>query len=223
MSGITLDTIDSALHSISIRDAGGDELAIAGDGSITVSANGGSFAVTATDLDIRDLDSSQDSVEIATAAGQALDIDGSGYLTVNVNGTVAVSATDLDIRDLTHVSDSIKIGDGTEFLAINADGSINTNAAEDAYDTWQTSTVTAVATAGGAEIAATPLANRLRMVIQNLGSQDVFLGEDNTVTTSTGLKLPKGSSMDMKYGATANIFAITAAGTADLRIAEYSA
>lgn len=221
MSGITLDTIDAALQSIAVRDAAGDELAIEADGSITVNANGGSFAVTATDLDIRDLDSSQDSVEIATAAGQALSIDGSGFLTVNVNGTVTVDATDFDIRDLTHVSDSIKIGDGTDFLAVNADGSINTNAAEDAYDTWQTSTLSASSTA--AEIAATPLSSRLRMVIQNLGSQDVFLGEDNTVTTSTGLKLPKGSSMDMKYGETANIFAITASGSADLRIAEYSA
>jgi len=35
------------------------------------------------------------------------------------------SVTDLDIRDLTHVSDSVKIGDGTEFLAVNVDGSIN--------------------------------------------------------------------------------------------------
>jgi len=35
------------------------------------------------------------------------------------------SVADLDIRDLTHVSDSIKIGDGTDFLAVNADGSLN--------------------------------------------------------------------------------------------------
>jgi hypothetical protein len=39
-----------------------------------------------------------------------------------------VSATDLDIRNLSHTQDSIKIGDGTDFLAINADGSINVNA-----------------------------------------------------------------------------------------------
>lgn len=218
---ITLDTLDSALHSVAVRDAAGDELAIEADGSITVNASGGSFVVTATDLDIRDLDSAQDSVEIKTAAGQALAIDGSGFLTANINGTVTVDATDFDIRDLSHTQDSIRIGDGTDFLAVNADGSINTNAAEDAYDTWQTSTLSASSTA--AEIAATPLANRLRMVIQNLGNQDVYLGEDNTVTTSTGLKLPKGSSMDMKYGAAANVFAITASGTADLRIAEYSA
>ena len=38
---------------------------------------------------------------------------------------ITVSATDLDIRDLTHVSDSVKIGDGTDFLEVNADGSIN--------------------------------------------------------------------------------------------------
>lgn len=218
---ITLDTLDSALHSVAVRDAAGDELAIEADGSITVNASGGSFVVTATDLDIRDLDSAQDSVEIKTAAGQALAIDGSGFLTANINGTVTVDATDFDIRDLSHTQDSIRIGDGTDFLAVNADGSINTNAAEDAYDTWQTSTLSASSTA--AEIAATPLANRLRMVIQNLGNRDVYLGEDNTVTTSTGLKLPKGSSMDMKYGAAANVFAITASGTADLRIAEYSA
>ena len=41
------------------------------------------------------------------------------------NNDVVVSATNLDIRGLTHVSDSIKVGDGTEFLLVNADGSIN--------------------------------------------------------------------------------------------------
>lgn len=262
---ITLDTLDASLHSVAISD-GTDTLAIDGSGNITVNAAGGSFAVTATDLDIRDLTSASDSVEIKTAAGQALSIDGSGFLTVNgngtftvsatdfdirdlassqdsveiktaagqalaidgsgfltsnINGTVTVTATDLDVRDLTHVSDSVKIGDGTDFLAVNADGSINTNAAEDGYDAWQTSTLSATTTA--AEIAASPLSARLRMVIQNLGNQDIYLGEDNTVTTSTGIKLPKGSSMDMKFGETANVWAITASGTADLRVAEFSA
>jgi len=37
---------------------------------------------------------------------------------------LTVDAVDLDIRDITHVSDSIKVGDGTDFLAIAADGSI---------------------------------------------------------------------------------------------------
>lgn len=41
-----------------------------------------------------------------------------------INASLVVTASDLDIRDLTHVSDSIKVGDGTDFLAIAADGSI---------------------------------------------------------------------------------------------------
>lgn len=51
--------------------------------------------------------------------------DTGGSLNVNVSNTVTVQATDLDIRDLTHVSDSVKVGDGTDFLAVNADGSLN--------------------------------------------------------------------------------------------------
>lgn len=48
-----------------------------------------------------------------------------GGNSITVDGTVTVTATDLDIRDLTHVSDSVKVGDGTDFIAVNADGSLN--------------------------------------------------------------------------------------------------
>jgi hypothetical protein len=41
--------------------------------------------------------------------------------TVTVNQPVTVDSTDLDIRDLTHVSDSVKVGDGTDFMAVNDD------------------------------------------------------------------------------------------------------
>ena len=43
-----LDDIDSAFHSIEIKDAGGDSLAIAADGSIAVTDNGGSLTVDGT-------------------------------------------------------------------------------------------------------------------------------------------------------------------------------
>lgn len=49
---ITLDTIDYSLHSIQIKDAGGDALAIAADGSIAVTDNGASLTVDAVDLDM---------------------------------------------------------------------------------------------------------------------------------------------------------------------------
>jgi hypothetical protein len=46
-------------------------------------------------------------------------------ITLDSLSSIEVTATDLDIRDLTHASDSVKIGDGTDFLAVNGDGSIN--------------------------------------------------------------------------------------------------
>lgn len=99
-------------------------------------------AVTAVNLDIRDLVFATDKVD-ASGSSVALDAptlaalesitvqNGAGAAAVNVqdggnsitvDGAVSVSATDLDVRDLTHVSDSVKVGDGTDFLAISAAG-----------------------------------------------------------------------------------------------------
>ena len=53
------------------------------------------------------------------------DANGRLYTQIHDGGnSITVDATDLDIRDLTHVSDSVKIGDGTDFLAIDASGNI---------------------------------------------------------------------------------------------------
>lgn len=110
-ASLTVDAVDldirnlsAAQDNVAISD-GVDTLAINVDGSIN-------SVVTATDLDIRDL----------TFATDKVDVSGSD---VTVSNTVTVASTDLDIRDLTHVSDSVKIGDGTDFLAVNADGSVN--------------------------------------------------------------------------------------------------
>ena len=93
-------------------------------GDLHVLIQNASIAVTATDLDIRDLSASQDNVAIS---------DGTDTLAVNADGSLnaIVSATDLDIRDLSHTQDSVQIGDGTDLLAINADGSINVNLTDD--------------------------------------------------------------------------------------------
>ncbi len=60
----------------------------------------------------------------------AVNADGSVNVTDNggsltVDGAVTVSATDLDIRDLDAGQDNVAISDGTDTLAVNADGSIN--------------------------------------------------------------------------------------------------
>lgn len=232
MSGITLDDIQASFNSIKISD-GTNDLLIDASGHLSINDGGnsitvdGAVSVSATDLDIRDLTHVTDSVKLGDGTDfVAVNADGSLNITDNggsitVDGSVTVSATDLDIRDLTHVSDSVKIGDGTDFLAVNADGSINAQTIPDAYDTWKTSTVSATTTAG--EIAATPLANRLNMLIQNLGNADIYIGESNAVTSSNGVKVPKGGSAEFLFGAGSDVWAITSSGTADLRIAEFAA
>ncbi len=62
----------------------------------------------------------------ATTPSQQLAVNADGSINITDNsGSLTVDATNLDIRDLTHVSDSVKVGDGTDLLAVNADGSIN--------------------------------------------------------------------------------------------------
>lgn len=64
-----------------------------------------------------------DSAVLAELQGGISIDDGGGSITVD--GSVTVSATDLDIRDLSASQDNVAISDGTDTLAINADGSIN--------------------------------------------------------------------------------------------------
>jgi hypothetical protein len=276
---ISLDTINYALHSIEIKDAGGDALAIGADGSLNVTDNGGSLTVdavnldirdlafatdkvdvsgssvtvTATDLDIRDLSHTQDSVKVGDgtdflaidASGNIGVTDAGGSLTVDavnldirdlafatdkvdvsgssvsISGTVTVSATDFDIRDLSHSQDSVKIGDGTDFLAVNADGSLNVQTFEGAYASW--SVVAASVSTTESQLAASPLSGRLRIEIQNLGSNDIYIRQSTGVSTANGLKIPKGSSYEQALDAGAAIYAIANSGTADIRIAQYAA
>jgi len=134
--------LDSATDSVEVLQATHDNLNAnaniqVGDADVDnanpvpVSDAGGSLTVDATDLDIRDLDFATDSVDVS-------------------GSSVTVTATDLDIRDLTHVSDSVSIGDGTDLLAINADGSINVVIADNTPGTPVNAFNTAAAVASGA-------------------------------------------------------------------------
>lgn len=227
-----------------------------------------SITVSATDLDIRDLAFATDSVDVS---GSAVSISGDVNVTQGTSPWV-VSATDLDIRDLSHTQDSIKIGDGTDFLAINADGSINVNAdisivngfekAEDAahvsgdiggyilsvrqdtlsasasdgdYQSFKTDALgrlysnnahqtmanaAVLVGTSATDLAGTDLANRKRILVQNRGGKAVFIGKDNTVTTSNGIELPSGSSMELDIGPSVNLHAISTAINQDVRVLE---
>jgi hypothetical protein len=195
MSGITLDEIQAEFHSIKISN-GTDDLLIDGSGHISINDGGNSITVDgAVTVSATDLD-----IRSLVFATDKVDVSGS---------SITVTATDLDIRDLAFATDKVDVS-GSSVLTT-----------PDAYDIWQTSVVSASTTVG--EIAATPLSNRLNMLIQNLGNADVYIGEDNTVVVGTGVKVPKGGSAEFLFGANANIWAITSSGTADLRIAEFAA
>jgi hypothetical protein len=132
-----------------LRDGAGNVLTST-SGALDVNIDNASIVVTATNLDIRDLAFATDSVDVSGSAVSitgtvavtqstspwvvsATDLDirdlafATDSVTAHQGGTwsVTATATDFDIRDLTHVSDSVRIGDGTDFLAVNADGSIN--------------------------------------------------------------------------------------------------
>lgn len=95
----------AALESITVQNG-------SGAAAVNIQDGGNSITVDANNLDIRDL----------VFASDKVDVSGS---------SVTVTATDLDIRNLSHSQDSVKIGDGTDFLAINTDGSINVVPQED--------------------------------------------------------------------------------------------
>lgn len=146
----------AALESITVQNG-------AGAGAVNIQDGGNTITVDAVDLDIRNLVFASDKVDTSgsvialdattLAALESITVqNGSGAASVNIQdggNSITVDAVDLDIRDLTHVSDSVKIGDGTDFLAINADGSINAVIQED-VGTEVVHFNTAAAVAGGA-------------------------------------------------------------------------
>ena len=70
--------------------------------------------------------------------------------------------------------------------------------------------------------------NRIRVIIDNQGSQVVYLGDDDTVTTSNGITLAADDKLIMTFGGGVNfpfffrgdIYGIVASGTADVRVWE---
>lgn len=235
---------------------------VGGKEGLDVNLINASVEVSATDLDIRDLSHSQDSVKVG---------DGTEFLEVNADGSLnaVVSATDLDVRDLSHSQDSVKIGDGTDLLAVNADGSINVNLTDDGvaddaadsgnplkiggkaysslsgdpvdngdranlaqdlyrrvyiHDAPNMSVLSAKVTVGATEVAlpASALAGRTRVMIQNISSNDVYVGGTGVTTSGAtmGLRVAKGGTLSLEAGQNVALFAIAAGAGNDVIVME---
>ena len=192
---ITLDELNSDFHSVAVKN-GVNQLAIDGAGAIAA-------VVSATNLDIRDLVFATDKVDVS---GSEVSLDSA---TLAALENITVSATNLDIRDLVFATDKVDVSGSTILTQM------------DAFDTWKATAQSITSTAS--QVAATSLASRLSITIENLGSKDIFIGASNAVTISTGIKISAGSSFSESLGAAATIWAITVTGTADIRIAEFAA
>ena len=106
--------LSASQDNVAISD-GTDTLEVNADGSLNITDNGGSLTVDGT---------------VAATQSGTWDIGTLTSITNDVNiadggNSITVDATDLDIRDLSDAQDKVSIGDGTDTLAINSDGSIN--------------------------------------------------------------------------------------------------
>lgn len=98
----------------------------------------------------------------------------------------------------------------------------NTTVAVSETATAFKSTAETVGTTAG-EIVSTPLANRTKMIIQNLSGNQIYVGETNGVTTSTGLQIPKNGSLEMLADDSVDVYLIANSGASnDVRVTEFA-
>lgn len=214
VSDLDIRDLDSAQDSVEIKTAAGQALDIDASGYVTANING-TVTVTATDLDIRDLTAASDSV-----ASHLFDGAGTALTSTLVSGKQA-----LDVRlaegvnvevDLSHVDDSVRLGDGTTLTNVTTDNRL------EVFSSPNSSAQNSAATVGtsASELAASPLTNRKRIIIQNLGNKAIYVGGSAAVTTANGVCIPRRSSLELPWGQDVDVFAISGSAGQDVRILE---
>lgn len=209
-------------------------------------------AVSATDLDIRDLAFATDKVDVtgsevsldaATLAAlenitvSATDLDirdlafatdsvtahqGGTWTIDSITNAVTVSATDLDIRDLSFATDSVDVSGSEVSLDAATLAALENITVSTSHSSWLTSQNTVDTTAE--LVVAADLTNRKKVLIQNVsGNRTVYLGSSNAVTSADGIRLSPGSNIELELQAGVAIYAIANSAGADLRIAELAA
>lgn len=190
--------------------------------------------VSATALDVRALafatdkvDASGSTVELGATSLAALESitvqNGAGVAAVNIQdggNSITVDATAFDIRALAFATD--KVDASGSIVALDAPTLAALESITAVIGGGVTASFSAVLvdnTAGGTDLVPTDLANRKKILIQNVSSKAIYVGNSG-VTTATGIKVAAGASAEFEAGPAINLFAITAAGAADVRIME---
>jgi hypothetical protein len=165
-------------------------------GALHVLLQNASLTVTATDFDIRNLTFADDKVDVG---GSVVALD-AGTLAALEN--ITVSGTDIDIRDLAFATDKVDVSGST----INTDFVPGLSVK---------SSVANTATA----LPASALTGRKRIMVQNKDTNSIFIGASD-VTTANGLEVAKGATLSLEIGAGVTLYAISAAGSAPVRVLE---
>lgn len=205
--------------------------------ALKVNFTNSSLAVTATNLDIRDLVFATDKVDVS---GSSVSISGSVAVTQSTSpwvvgdggGSLTVDAVDLDIRDLAAATDSVAawVKDGAGNAINSTSNALNVYIAGGSTDVDDSLANTAiftekrqVSTTAITITAAAALSNRKWLYIANEGSKIMYIGPSG-VTASSGFPMYRGERLELRCGASNNPYIIGEAGASneDIRVMQLS-
>ena len=205
--------------------------------ALKVNFTNATLAVTATNLDIRDLVFATDKVDVS---GSAVSITGTVAVTQSTSpwvvgdggGSLTVDAVNLDIRDLVAATDSVssytKDGAGTSITSTLVSGKqgldvnvINSIDVDDGLANTAIDASSETVTTTSAALIASPLSARKYVLIYNHGNKAVFVGESG-ITTGQGFPVYPGVILETRIGAAVAIHAVAQSGSQDIRILQAS-
>jgi len=100
---------------------------------------------------------------------------------------------------------------------------VDSNAGATIPNTALENKVVAISTTA-AQIDASPLSSRKKIMIQNDGNRPVFIGKSDVTADTTaatgGLRLNRGSVLELELGPAVGIFGVTANGSSNIRVIE---
>jgi len=213
--GLDVNVINTTL---AVTQSGAWSVGITGDVNVTQGTS--PWVISATDLDIRDLVYTQDSV--TAYQGGTWNIGTLTSITNDVNiadggNSITVDAIDFDIRDLSASQDNVAISDGTDTLAINTDGSINTLAG--AFSSIANGKTTLASANTAQDVVGSPLANRKELWLYNNDNRKMYIGATG-VAAASGFPVSPGSYVILKAGPSVDIEYVSAKASHDLRYLE---
>jgi hypothetical protein len=157
-------------------------------------------AVTATNLDIRDL----------TFAADKVDVTGS---------SVTVTAANLDIRDLVAATDAVSAW--TKDGAGNSIGSLGGNLL--VADCVTIGAVETSAYVAATAVTITAASNQEKVEIQNLSNSDIYYGPVGTTTVANGLLIPKKSIKEIDLAGAFDLISADVIASGLVRVGKFIA